>query len=200
MALLEQVSHRYVATVHVVYADRAPLCAVRGRPVDEHQRHAERRKSTQPNALVVDRSDEYAAYSLFEQQAEVLVLAHRVTVAVAHDQRQAASRPASSAPRATSLKNGFPASRKTYAMIRLLPARSWRADSLRTKPRSAMADSTRALVSGRTRSGRLSTFETVPTETPARSATSLIPAGPSNDHAPMIETPQILSLGTADSE
>ena len=100
------------------------------------------------------------------------------------------SRLASSAPRATSVKNGLLASRNTYAMTRLLPARSWRADSLRTKPSSAIAASTRARVVGRTRCGRLSTLETVPIETPARSATSLMPAGPSHASAPRNETPQ----------
>ena len=39
-----------------------------------------------------------------------------------------------------------------------------------------MAASTRARVSGRTRSGWFSTFETVPTATPARLATSFMPA------------------------
>lgn len=38
-----------------------------------------------------------------------------------------------------------------------------------------MAASTLALVSEATESGRLMTFETVPTETPATRATSLIP-------------------------
>src|SRR5215468_2452275 len=41
------------------------------------------------------------------------------------------------------------------------------------KPSSAIADSTLLLLDARTLSGRLSTFETVPTETPARRATSL---------------------------
>jgi hypothetical protein len=39
-----------------------------------------------------------------------------------------------------------------------------------------MAASTRARVCGRTSSGWLSTFETVPTATPARLATSFMPA------------------------
>ncbi len=43
-------------------------------------------------------------------------------------------------------------------------------------PSSSIAASTRARVSGRTRSGWFSTFDTVPTATPARLATSFMPA------------------------
>ena len=43
-------------------------------------------------------------------------------------------------------------------------------------PSCSIAASTRARVSGRTRSGWFSTFETVPTATPARLATSFMPA------------------------
>ena len=43
-----------------------------------------------------------------------------------------ASRAVRSAPRATSTKKGLPMSRTSRPMIRLRPARSWRADSLRT--------------------------------------------------------------------
>ena len=60
--------------------------------------------------------------------------------------------------------------------MRLVPARSWRADSLRTKPSSAIASSTLARVAPLTRSGRFRTLETVPSETPARAATSLTDA------------------------
>ena len=59
-------------------------------------------------------------------------------------------------------------------MVRLRPARSWRAGSLRTKPRAMIANCTRVRVSSATRSGRFKTLETVPTETPARAATSLM--------------------------
>ena len=57
-------------------------------------------------------------------------------------------------------------------MLRLRPARSWRAASLRTNPRLSMAARTRSAVAGATLSGRFSTFETVPTETAATAATS----------------------------
>jgi hypothetical protein len=46
---------------------------------------------------------------------------------------------------------------------------------LRTKPSSSIARSTRCLVAAATNSGRLSTFDTVPTDTPARAATSFTP-------------------------
>ena len=78
-------------------------------------------------------------------------------------------------PLATSVKNGLAASSITYAIERLRPSRSWRPDSLRTKPSSAIASSTRSRVATATSSGRFSTFDTVPTETPARAATSLTP-------------------------
>src|SRR4051812_26506790 len=61
-------------------------------------------------------------------------------------------------------------------MMLLRPARSCRADSLRTKPRSLIACSTRRRVGSRTICGRFKTFETVPTETPAAAATSFTPA------------------------
>jgi hypothetical protein len=57
-------------------------------------------------------------------------------------------------------------------MVRLCPARSCRADSLRTKPSAAIAASTRSRVVALTTSGRLRTLLTVPTETRACSATS----------------------------
>jgi hypothetical protein len=60
--------------------------------------------------------------------------------------------------------------------MRLLPARSWRADSFRTKPSDAIAASTFARVTGLTTSGRFSTFDTVPRETPAAAATAFTPA------------------------
>ena len=62
----------------------------------------------------------------------------------------------------------------TMPTDRLRPARSCRADSLRTQPSLSIACRTRSWVAGETRSGELSTFETVPTETPARVATSFM--------------------------
>ncbi len=57
-------------------------------------------------------------------------------------------------------------------------------------PSSSIAASTRARVSGRTRSGWFSTFETVPTATPARLATSFMPAAISPlDLASQVNTP-----------
>src|SRR5690349_682066 len=80
----------------------------------------------------------------------------------------------SSAPSTMSVKKGLATSSTTTAMVRLSPARSWRAGSLRTKPSSWIARSTRARRSGLTRSGRLRTLLTVPSETPASRATSLM--------------------------
>src|SRR6478609_8651126 len=59
-------------------------------------------------------------------------------------------------------------------MVRERPAASCLADALGTKPSSAIAASTLARVAARTAAGRLSTLETVPSETPARAATSLM--------------------------
>jgi hypothetical protein len=64
-------------------------------------------------------------------------------------------------------------------MVRLRPARSWRADSFLMKPSCSMAARTRLRVGSATMSGRFSTLETVPTETPAWAATSLMLAGAS---------------------
>jgi hypothetical protein len=83
----------------------------------------------------------------------------------------------SSTPRATSVKNGFATSSTTKPIVRLRPARSWRADSFRTKPSSLIEAFTRSRVGRATMSGRLSTLETVATETPAWAATSLMLTG-----------------------
>ena len=83
----------------------------------------------------------------------------------------------SSTPRATSVKNGFATSRTTRPMVRLRPARSWRADSFLTKPSALIAAFTRSRVGWATMSGRFSTLETVPTDTPACAATSLMLIG-----------------------
>src|SRR5690625_1800803 len=63
-------------------------------------------------------------------------------------------------------------SRTTTPTVVTLPARRLRARPLGTKDSSAIAASTRSLVACATASGRLSTLETVPTDTPASFATS----------------------------
>jgi hypothetical protein len=83
----------------------------------------------------------------------------------------------SSTPRARSVKNGLATSSTTRPIVRLRPARSWRADSFRTKPSSLIEAFTRSRVARATMSGRLSTLETVATETPAWAATSLMLTG-----------------------
>jgi len=66
-------------------------------------------------------------------------------------------------------------SKTTSPRERLRPAFSVLAELLRTKPSSAIAMATRRRTAALTCSGRFSTLETVPTETPARSATALMP-------------------------
>lgn len=84
-------------------------------------------------------------------------------------------------------------------MIRLRPALSCRADSLRTYPSSSMAASTRVRVSGSTASGRLITWDTVPTEIPACRATSLIPAARATCPAPLMLSAIARTPSRADS-
>ena len=66
--------------------------------------------------------------------------------------------PTSSTPRATSVKNGLAMSSTTRPIVRLRPARRWRADSLRTNPSVAIESSTRcrvvSLTDARAGSGR----------------------------------------------
>ncbi len=95
---------------------------------------------------------------------------HRITA-------RPASLAASSTPRATSVKNGLATSSTTRPMVRLRPALSWRADSFLMNPSSLIAAWTRARVRSATTSGWFSTLETVPRDTPARAATSLILTG-----------------------
>ena len=78
----------------------------------------------------------------------------------------------SSIPRAASVKKGLEMSWTRTPTREDPPWRRRRAVSERTKPSSAMAASTRSRVPRATRSGWLSTWETVPTETPASWATS----------------------------
>src|SRR6516165_12127934 len=52
----------------------------------------------------------------------------------------------SSTPRATSVKNGLATSRTTRPIVRLRPARSWRADSFLTNPSALIAAFTRSRV------------------------------------------------------
>src|SRR3984885_11171633 len=102
----------------------------------------------------------------------------------------------SSTPRATSVKNGLATSRTTRPMVRLRPARSWRADSFLTKPRALIAAFTRSLVGCATMSGRFSTLDTVPTETPAWAATSLMLTGALTDVLPDPTASVIGPVGT----
>ena len=77
-------------------------------------------------------------------------------------------------PRARSVKNGFEISGTTSPMTRLRPARRLRADALGTKPISSITFCTFRSVRGANISGRFIALETVPKETPAAFATSLI--------------------------
>src|SRR5471032_104031 len=77
-----------------------------------------------------------------------------------------------------SVENGLEASRTTAPKQRLAPPRIWCAAELLTKPSRSITARTRSRVAGATTSGRLSTFEAVPNETPACSATSLIVTRP----------------------
>src|SRR4029079_8433490 len=72
------------------------------------------------------------------------------------------------------VKNGFAASGTRKATMSLRPDPRWRAEAWGTNPVLAMAAPTRARVAGRTSSGWLRTFETVPDDTPAAAATSLM--------------------------
>ena len=75
-------------------------------------------------------------------------------------------------------------SRTTMPTVRLLPTRSWWAALLRTKPVLSIASSTRERVGGETVAGLFNTLDTVPTETCASLATSLIVTRPSGPFDP----------------
>ena len=62
----------------------------------------------------------------------------------------------------------------TMPIARLRPARSCRADSFGTQPSLVIATCTRSRVWSLTRPGEFTTFETVPSETPASAATSFM--------------------------
>ena len=75
-------------------------------------------------------------------------------------------------PRAASVKKGLEMSWTSTPTNEEPPWRRRRAVSERTKPSSSIAARTLSKVGPATRSGWLRTCETVPTETPALSATS----------------------------
>src|SRR5699024_599562 len=85
-----------------------------------------------------------------------------------------ASSQACLAPWATEAKNGFAESSTTRPRLLLWPDLSCLAAALRTKPSSSIASLTLCAVASATFDEPLTTWETVPTETPARSATSRI--------------------------
>ena len=72
------------------------------------------------------------------------------------------------------MKNGFRMSGTISPTSVACPARSVAAELFGTQPSVAIASRTRTRVESVTRSGRFTTLETVPTDTPARSATSLM--------------------------
>ena len=75
---------------------------------------------------------------------------------------------------ASAVKNGLEMSGTINPITRFRPARRLRADAFGTKPISSITFCTLRRVSGANTSGRLIALETVPKETPAALATSLI--------------------------
>src|ERR1039457_2857248 len=100
----------------------------------------------------------------------------------------------SSTPRATSVKNGFATSSTIRPIIRLRPARNCRADSFRTNPSALIDSCTRSRVEAATMSGRFSTLDTVPTDTPACAATSLMLMGAFTRPSSQVPTASVVAL------
>ena len=87
-----------------------------------------------------NRGDQDALHPLLLEQLQVVRSPSPAARRCCTGSRPGRTRSASSStPRATSVKNGLATSSTTRPMVRLRPARSWRADSLRTKPSSSMA-------------------------------------------------------------
>ncbi len=169
----EQVRDREAAALDVVDRHRRGG-SVRVAAVEQDEGHVEAAQFRQPFLGGVDGGQDDPGDPLLAQDLEVAALAGEVLGAAAQQEGVPAGLGGEFAPRASSVKNGFAMSSTTRARKRLRPIRSCRADSLRTYPSSSMASCTRRRLVSVTVSGRLRTLLTVPMETPARAATSLM--------------------------
>ena len=112
-------------------------------PVDQDQRYPAAADRVQGGGELGGRGDQDALHPLLGEQVEVAGLPAGVVALLQRITASPCSLATSSTARARSVKNGLAMSSTTSPMVRLEPARSWRADSLRTKPSWSMAAWTR---------------------------------------------------------
>ena len=117
---------------------------VLGLSVDQDHGNSVAPQAFQPVAAVGDRGQQDPADPLLKRTGRGRPPRGRGPPGCCRQGGSCPSWPArSSAPRAMSVKNGLRMSSTTRPMLRLRPARSWRAASLRTNPRLSMAARTR---------------------------------------------------------
>ena len=172
MAELEQMPRRELPTASVVDGNRAEL-AVAAAAVEQHDERAAVTQRLEMTNAAGSGSDNDALHPLFFEQPKVPGLALRRPVGGAHDDSasllvhgvlEAADRLGSKRVRGVENDGAEAAAlAAAHLMGRRAADESDPVDHFR---------STRASVSGATISGRFSTFEAVPSETPACSATS----------------------------
>jgi hypothetical protein len=125
----------------------------------------------------VHRGQKQPGGARFVEQFQVAVLAGLVNVAVGEQQVEPGLGSGGFCTPGDVDEEGVTNVDQDQATVFVVPARRLRAALLRTNPRSAIAASTLWRLASVTVSGRLSTLDTVPRETPARSATSVMRGG-----------------------
>ena len=173
MSLLAQMGHGERAAFDVVDADAAPAGA--GAAVDEDDRDVLAQEHVERRRVLVDRRDQHAAHALLQEQLEVVALPRFVAVAVADEDGDVVGAGHLLDPLGHVGEERVGGVEHHVGDRAAPPEPQLAPDSLRTKPSSSIAWSTRSRVAAATSSGRFRTFDTVPTETPARAATSLTP-------------------------
>ena len=174
MTQLEEVLAGKPAAEDVVDDDRRDV-AGRATMVEQDERDAAVGQPLEVALVLARGVDDDPAHALPRQRIERAPLVGQQPVGVADHDRLAVRRGQvlgaagdlgeERVPdvRARSARRASPARRAAWPRSRSAPSRA-----------STIASRTRTRVDSVTRSGRLTTFETVPTDTPARSATSLI--------------------------
>ena len=174
MAQLEEVLAGEPAAEDVVDDDRGDV-AGRAAMVEQHERDAAVRQPFEIALVLARRVDDDPAHALTRERIERALLVGQQPVGVADHDRLAVRRGQVLGAARDLGEERVPDVRARSAR-RASPARPAASRRSRSAPSRAsrIASRTRTRVDSVTRSGRFTTFETVPTDTPARSATSLI--------------------------
>ena len=177
VAELQKVAGRHAASRDIVDADRAPLGVLARDPVDQDHRDAELAQLDQPWVAVVDGGDEHAADPELGQPVEEAVLSPGVVVRVAQEERQTRALGDLVDTPGDVGEEGVGRVEDDVGDGAALAGHQLAGRGVRHESELVDRRLDRARVAGRTADGRFNTFETVPTDTPACRATSLMLTG-----------------------